>query len=141
MSEVLELSEVERVKYRIEGEFCANCSAKMERALSSTEGIGQTSINYATKTVFLLPRMREQAQTIMEQIEPGVKLVRVERKKGTGPAESSGSMGTAARKQLVQISLAGILLILGLIYGAQWHNSAFEVLEYLVYLSAYVLVG
>lgn len=65
----------ERVKYRIEGEFCANCSAKMERALSSTEGIGETSINYAMKTVFLSPSRMEQAQEIMDKIEPGVKLV------------------------------------------------------------------
>lgn len=144
MSEVFELSElpaVERVKYRIEGEFCANCSAKMERALSSTADIGETSINYATKTVFLPPRMHDKAQTIMERIEPGVKLVRVERKKMTGPAESSEIRGIAAKKQLVRIFLAGILLAVGLIYGAQWHDSALEVLEYLVYLSAYVMVG
>lgn len=52
----------ERVKYRIEGEFCANCSAKMERALSVTEGIGETTINYATKTVFLPSSRVVQAQ-------------------------------------------------------------------------------
>ena len=74
MSELI--SEVkDRVKYRIEGEFCANCSAKMERMLSATEGIGETTINYATKTIFLPPSRVVQAQNIMERIEAGVKLV------------------------------------------------------------------
>ena len=63
-----QLSKEERVKYRIEGEFCANCSAKMERMLSATEGIGETTINYATKTVYLPPSRVVQAQDIMERI-------------------------------------------------------------------------
>ena len=66
------------VKFRIEGEFCEHCAAKMERELSRIEAIGQTKINYDLKMVVLPESMKEQAQAIMEKIEPGVVLVKAE---------------------------------------------------------------
>lgn len=131
----------DKVKYRIEGEFCANCSAKMERALSATEGIGETSINYATKTVFLPPSMMNQAQEIMERIEPGVKLVPIEGKKRKKSADNEEAEGNEAQKKIITISAAGVLFVIGLIFGSRWHGTSLEFLEYLVYLVAYVLVG
>lgn len=131
----------ERLKYRIEGEFCANCSAKMERALSLTQGIGETSINYAMKTIFLPPAMKDKAQEIMENIEPGVKLVPVEDRKVRASVETHEDEGKEARKRLTSIFIAGVLFVVGLIFSPSWHNSSLEVLEYLVYLLAYVLVG
>ena len=128
----------ERVKYRIEGEFCANCAAKMERALSITEGIGSTSINYATKTVFLPPYMAEEAQRIMENIEDGVKLVPIEKKKDKANQEPERS---PLGGKLTSIILAGVLFAVGLVFASRWHGTSLEAFEYLVYLMAYVLVG
>lgn len=127
-------------KYRIEGEFCPNCSAKMEKALSATEGIGETTINYAMKTVYLPPSMQEQAQKIMEKIEPGVRLVAVQNTKAKEMPEGATEKHEG-RKQLLAILVAGVLLAIGLIFGSHWHNTHLEALEYLVYLGAYVLVG
>ena len=131
----------ERVKYRIKGEFCANCCAKMERALGATEGIGETSINFIAKTVYLPPDKMLQAQTIMEKIEPGVKLVAMQKRKDQAEAPSEGDEKGEFRKQLFSILLAGILLVVGLIWGPRWHGTSFEALEYLVYMGAYLLVG
>ena len=134
-------SSSDKLQYRIEGEFCANCSAKMERALSATEGIGETAINYATKTVYLPPSMMSQAQEIMERIEPGVKLVPIERSKSKSPVENEEKEAKETRQKLTTILIAGILFAIGLIFGSKWHNTSFEILEYLVYLAAYLLVG
>lgn len=131
----------ERQKFRIQGEFCANCSAKMERALSSTEGIGETVINYTMKTVFLPPSMMNQAQEIMERIEPGVKLVPVMDKKVKSSEENDEAEVKEARRRLITIAIAGFFLTIGLIFGSRWHNTSLEYLEYFVFLSAYVLVG
>lgn len=128
----------ERVKYHIEGEFCANCAAKMERTLSATEGIGPTSINYATKTVFLPPYMAEEAQRIMENIEDGVKLVPIEKKKDKANQEPERS---PLGGKLTSIILAGVLFAVGLVFASRWHGTSLEAFEYLVYLMAYVLVG
>lgn len=129
----------ERIKYRIEGDFCANCAAKMERTLSSTDGIGPTSINYASKTVFLPPSMVQVAQRIMENIEHGVKLVAVEKQSNKSSSEEPKK--SLLNNKLIPIIIAGILLAVGLVFGDQWHNTALKPLEYIVYLSAYVLVG
>lgn len=130
-----------RIKYRITGEFCANCSAKMERALSATVGIGETTINYATKTVFLPPSMLNQAQAIMENIEPGVKLVPMAEKKALDTEAEREDEGQQARRRIMTILAAGIFFVIGLIFDGYWHNISYETLEYLVYLVAYALVG
>ncbi len=130
-----------RVKYRIEGEFCANCCAKMERALSSTEGIGETSINYVAKTVFLPSDKMTQAQEIMEKIEPGIRLVVVPKRKGKIESPLEGDESKEFRKQLYPIILAGILLVIGIIWGSRWHGTSLEWLEFTVFLGAYILVG
>ncbi|KTE92461.1 metal-transporting ATPase [Desulfitobacterium hafniense] len=131
----------DKVQYRIEGEFCPNCSARMERALSATEGIGETTINYAAKTVFLPPAMANQAQEIMEKIEPGVKLVPVGQRKSKHSEHDEEEERKETRKQLLTIGIAGALLVVGLIFSSKWHGTSLEILEYLVYLAAYALVG
>jgi len=123
----------ERVKYRIEGEFCANCSAKMERTLSSTEGIEETTINYATKTIFLPPSRVVQAQEIMERIEAGVKLVPIQMKQNVENPDNNATVARANQWRVTRIIMACVLFAVGLALESQWKNSSGEVLEYLVY--------
>ncbi|AHF06236.1 heavy metal translocating P-type ATPase [Desulfitobacterium metallireducens] len=131
----------DKVKYRIKGEFCANCSAKMERALSGTEGYGETTINYITKTVYLPPSKRQEAQDIMEKIEPGVKLVELlGGKKGSRSSEEEETEKDLS-KQLLRIGIASVLFVVGLIFASRWHNTSYHFLEYLVFISAYIWVG
>jgi len=131
----------ERVKYRIEGEFCANCSAKMERTLSSTEGMGESTINYATKTVFLLPSRIAQAQDIMERIEAGVKLVPIRSKQQVGTLDNTDAVYKENQWRLARIMTACALFAGGLFFEWRWKNSSWVVLESLVYFSAYFIVG
>jgi len=127
----------ERVKYCIEGEFCANCSSKMERMLSSTEGMGETTINYATKTVFLPPSRVAQAQDIIEKIEQGVKLVPIEK----AIVDKTGTVTKENKRRIIRIISACALFAVGLLFESSWKNSSWAVLEYLVYLTAYFIVG
>jgi len=136
-----QLSKEERVKYRIEGEFCANCSAKMERMLSATEGIGETTINYATKTVFLPPSRTVQAGDIMERIEAGVKLVPIHTKQKVATPDNTAAVAKDNKRRLIRIAIAGALFAVGLVFESRWKNSSREILEYLVNLTAYFIVG
>lgn len=131
----------ERFKYRIEGEFCANCSAKMERVLSSTEGMGEITINYATKTVILPPSRVVQAQEIMEKIEAGVKLVPINLKQKAATLDDTAAVNKANQWRITRIIIACALFAVGLFFESRWKNSPWEVLEYLVYLTAYFIVG
>jgi heavy metal-(Cd/Co/Hg/Pb/Zn)-translocating P-type ATPase len=131
----------ERVKYRIEGEFCANCSAKMERMLSATEGIGATTINYATKTVFLPPSRALQAQGIMEKIEAGVKLIPIRAQQKAVAPDNPDAEKKENQRKLTRIMFACGLFAVGLIFELHWKNDSWRILEYLIYLTAYLLVG
>ncbi|OLN32975.1 heavy metal translocating P-type ATPase [Desulfosporosinus metallidurans] len=136
-----QLSKEERVKYRIEGEFCANCSAKMERMLSATEGIGETTINYAIKTVFLPPSRVVQAQDIMERIEAGVTLVPIQTKQKVATPDNTAAAAKENKRRLTRIMIAGVLFAVGLVFESRWKNSSWEIIEYLVNLTAYFIVG
>ncbi|MDR3587875.1 MAG: heavy metal translocating P-type ATPase [Desulfosporosinus sp.] len=136
-----QLSKEERVKYRIEGEFCANCSAKMERMLSATEGIGETTINYATKTVFLPSSRVVQAQDIMERIEAGVKLVPIQTKQKVATPGNTVAMNKENQWRLTRIIIACALFAAGLVFESRWKNSSWKIFDYLVYLTAYFIVG
>ncbi|SPF33847.1 Zinc-transporting ATPase (fragment) [Candidatus Desulfosporosinus infrequens] len=136
-----QLSKEERVKYRIEGEFCANCSAKMERMLGATEGIGMTTINYATKTVFLPSSRVEQAQDIMERIEAGVKLVPIQTKQKVATPDNTVAVNKENQWRITRIILASALFAVGLVFESRWKNSSWEILDYLVHLTAYFIVG
>ena len=63
-----------QLKYLIEGLDCASCAAKMEATMHK-EGISYASVNFASKSVFLMQKDIEKAQEIIERIEPGVILV------------------------------------------------------------------
>ncbi|MHB8074313.1 heavy metal translocating P-type ATPase [Desulfosporosinus fructosivorans] len=141
MSELIPVVEEERVKYRIEGEFCANCSAKMERKLSSTEGMGKTTINYATKIIFLPPSRVAQAQDIIESIEAGVKLVPISMKQKVATSDITVDVNKENKWRLTKIILACTLFAVGLLFESRWKNSSWVVFEYLVYLTAYFIVG
>lgn len=132
---------MEKVKCRIEGEFCANCAAKMERALSTTEGYGETTINYVTKTICIPPSKLQEAEAIMEKIEPGIKLVELTGSRSYKEDHQIEEEKIDLTKHLIRIAAAAVLFIIGLIFTPKWQNSTYYVLEYLVYLSAYILVG
>ncbi|MDP4127610.1 MAG: heavy metal translocating P-type ATPase [Bacillota bacterium] len=131
----------ERLKYRIEGEFCANCSAKMERTLSATEGIGETTINYATKTILLPPSRVEQAQAIIETIEAGVKLVPILTNQKVAASDNTAAENKENKQRLIRVTIACALFAAGLLFGSRWQNSSWEVLEYVVNLTAYFIAG
>jgi Cd2+/Zn2+-exporting ATPase len=128
----------ERVKYRLEGLTCAACAMKIEKAFCAEETIGQTSLSFATQTVYLPPAAQELAQRIVDRIEPGVYLKPVNQR-GTRDINLQGDLQDTRWKK-VRMLVAGTLLALGLILTMHGQNPSW-LLEYAIYLSAYILVG
>ena len=128
----------ERVKYRLDGLSCANCAMKIEKAFCAEEAIGQTSLNFATQIVFLPPSAVELAQRIVDRIEPGVKLNPVTQGASKGANQEGASQDTRWKK--IRMFVAGALLVLGLILTLLGRTPT-GVFEYLLYLTAYSLVG
>lgn len=124
----------EKVRVRLEGLDCANCALKLESALQKEVGAGNASINFATSTLEIPPGELERAQGIISGIEPEVKIKN---------EESRGQSYLKHQKQeVIKISLSLLLLILGVIFEKQLHGAgSWRFLEYVLFLSAYLLVG
>lgn len=127
----------EKLKYRLEGLSCANCALKIEKAFSSEETIGETSLNFATQTVYLPPAALELAQRIIDRIEPGVILKPINKLSRSLEQEEDSSEVIWKK---IRMFVAGILLTLGLILPVLKINLPLP-LEYTVFLTAYFLVG
>ncbi|SDI20004.1 heavy metal translocating P-type ATPase [Desulfosporosinus hippei] len=127
----------EKLKYRLEGLSCANCALKIEKAFSSEETIGETSLNFATQTVYLPPAALELAQRIIDRIEPGVILRPINQlSKSLEQEENSSDI----KWKKIRMLGAGMLLAIGLILPLLNINLPLA-LEYTVFLTAYFLVG
>lgn len=132
----------EKIKFNLIGDFCPHCSAKMERALSAEGDIGETTINYAARTVYLPLGTEDKAQKIIAQIEPGVTLVPVKQPNQGGKIKYNDKPEKKPfNMRLVRIAAAVALLVVGMLYEEQWHNAGQTVLEYAVFLTGYLLVG
>jgi len=133
----LEQQNQERIKYRLHGLSCANCALKIERAFCSEETIGETSLNFATQTVYLPPSALELAQRIVDRIEPGVILKPLNQ---LGKRLQQEEASPDNRWQKVRMLIAGSLLAIGLLFPILGLNLSW-VLESSIFLIAYVLVG
>ncbi|HBV86238.1 MAG TPA: cadmium-translocating P-type ATPase [Desulfosporosinus sp.] len=134
----LEQRSQERIKYRLEGLTCANCAIKIEKAFCSEEMIGETSLNFATQTVYLPPKALEIAQRIVDRIEPGVILKPINQLGKNLHQQQESSLDTIWQK--VRMLVASSLLAIGLLLPILGINLSL-VLEYTIFLTAYVLVG
>jgi copper chaperone CopZ len=64
--------------FRLEGLGCANCAAKMERAINELEGVKSATVNFMTTKMVIeaedekMPSIIEAAEKIIKKIEPDV---------------------------------------------------------------------
>jgi copper chaperone CopZ len=64
--------------FRLEGLGCANCAAKMEKAISGLNGVTGASVNFITTKMVIeaddekMTKVIEEAEKIIKKIEPYV---------------------------------------------------------------------
>lgn len=124
-------------KYRINGLDCASCAADIEAALNKTERFGIVSVNFATETITLDEGPLDEAQAIISTIDSAVTLAEADAvvHSPTG-REKAGNIF-----RIASIGIASALLAIGIIFNSRLHNTPFAVAEYVVLLTAYLLVG
>ena len=63
-------------KFILEGLGCANCAAKMERAINELDGVKEATVNFITQKLAIeaeakkMPAIIEAAEKIVKKIEP-----------------------------------------------------------------------
>lgn len=117
-------------QYDIHGLDCAACAQKIETELRKRLGQEAVSVNFATQTIALPPESMEDAQRIITEIEPEVKLLRT-----AAPKEKSRDL----RRHRLIISAA--LFLIGLVFNERLHQTPYAWAEYAVLLPAYLLTG
>ncbi len=129
------------IRLRLEGLDCANCALKLEKALRNTAGLEETKVNFATSTLEVASDEVARAEAIISTLEPGVGIIRG----GKEPPARAETLGLFVREQknaLIKIIISLCLLVLGLIFEEQLHGAGpFRILEYIIFLGAYLLVG
>lgn len=64
--------------FRLEGLDCANCAAKMEKAIKELDGVNSATVNFMTTKMVIeaedekMPTIVEAAEKIVKGIEPDV---------------------------------------------------------------------
>ncbi len=125
--------------YELQGLNCANCAAKIERKLREIEGLSGATVNLLTKTIDINPDFEEDVVKILKKVEPDIKLV----KKDTISNEDDKleeNTKSKLKSKLFKIILSLTFLVLGIIFSPKLHGRH-EILEYVLFLIAYLLVG
>jgi Cd2+/Zn2+-exporting ATPase len=144
----------------LNGLDCANCANTIERALHKN-GLTECTVSFGTNQILLPEDQVEQAQAIINTIEPDVTIARPapvvvpEGQRVHSEAEDhdhgeaghdhdhghdhgGGEMG---RGRLVEVIFAAVLFLVGFAFNQRLHNTPYAVAEYAVLLTAYALVG
>ncbi len=65
-------------RFKLEGLECANCAAKMERAIDKLDGVKEVTVNFMTQRLIIegedekMPGIIEEAERIVKDIESHV---------------------------------------------------------------------
>ncbi|GAB1482610.1 heavy metal translocating P-type ATPase [Treponema sp.] len=147
-------------KYKLKGLDCAQCANDVEWALQKVAGLESARVSFATGSVFIDETFEKKAKEIIARLEPGAELLAPDSFDGEYhlPANTSAGITAGAssldregkqktswlsynKKQLILLSASAILLLIGSIFNAQLHATPFAIAEYVVLLSAFLLVG
>ena len=64
-------------KFILEALDCANCAAKMEKAINELDGVKEATVNFMTQKLVIegedekMPTIVQEAEKIVKKIEPG----------------------------------------------------------------------
>ena len=63
-------------RFKLEGLECANCAAKMERAINELDGVKEATVNFMTQKLVIegedekMPTIVQEAEKIVKKVEP-----------------------------------------------------------------------
>jgi len=124
-------------KYKLNNLDCASCASKIESQLSKLDEVKFVSVNFANASMTIDTVNIEKVIALIHKLEPEVEVEEYEKKRAI---VSTGEL--AENKKTIIKAVAGfILLVIGLIFEKQLHNTPFEIAEYAVFVTGYLIVG
>lgn len=124
-------------KYKLKNLDCASCAAKIEDGVGKLQEVKFVSVNFATASMTIDTDDLGKVKSTIKEIEPEVE---IEDNNNEKTIVSSSEL--AENKWTIIKAISGILLLAaGLIFEEVLHNTPFHLAEYLVFVTAYLIVG
>ena len=121
-------------KFHIDQLDCANCAARIEKAVQETPGVHFASVDFATTTLFLEAEDIHQVSQSIQRVEPEIRI--------TEKHENSTKESTPKQsRQWVLIIISGFLFGTGLLFSEWLSSTPSGIGNLLVFGVAYVVSG
>jgi len=124
-------------KYKLKNLDCANCAAKIEDNVRKLEDVKFVSVNFANSSMTIDTGNLEKVKSRIKEIEPEVEIDDNEKdEKMVSKSELAENRWTIIK------AISGILLLVaGMIFQKEIHDTPFHIGEYLVFGTGYLIVG
>ena len=126
-------------KYTLKNLDCASCAAKIENGVRKLEGVKYVNVSFASLTMTIDSEDIGSVKAKIKELEPEVE---VEAKDSERTNALISGSELAENKTAIVKAVSGLLLLLaGILFKDQLHNTPFHSAEYAVFVTAYLIVG
>lgn len=124
-------------KYKLKNLDCASCATKIENGLSKLEEVKSVNVNFANATMTIDTDNIEKVKIRIKTLEPEVEVQEINEEKTLVSVNE-----LAENKWTIIKAVAGlVLLIVGLLFEEVLHNTPYQIAEYALFITAYLIVG
>ncbi len=124
-------------KYKLKNLDCASCASKIEDNLTKLGEVKFVTVNFATALMTIDTNNLEKVKARIKEIEPEVEVEAIDKEK-----TSDSTSELAENKVTIIKAVTGILiLITGMVFQKEIHDTPFHIGEYLVFGTGYLIVG
>jgi Zn2+/Cd2+-exporting ATPase len=121
-------------KYKLKNMDCASCAAKIEDGVAKLEEVKFVSVNFTNSSITIDTDDIQKVRKKINDLEPEVEMV--EQNSGQEDEEEFN-----IKKELLKIGSIIALLVAGIIFKDDLHNTPNSFAEYIVFVSIYLLSG
>lgn len=124
-------------KYKLNNLDCASCAAKIEDGIRKLDDVKFVNVSFASLSMTIDTDNIEKVKTRIKEIEPEVEV------EDHDEGKTLVSTSELAENKVAIIKAASGLLVLlaGMIFQEELHNTPFHIAEYAVFVVAYLVVG
>ena len=131
-------------KYQLKNIDCASCAAKIEKGLSKLEQVNYVNVNFANSTMTIdtndIERVRQKIKELEPEVEMDESILGIH---PFGKKKSFVSTSELAENKwtIIKAVSALFLLLSGIIFEKEIHNTPYHIAEYAVFITAYLIAG
>ncbi|BBE19858.1 lead, cadmium, zinc and mercury transporting ATPase [Aquipluma nitroreducens] len=124
-------------KYTLKNLDCASCASKIEDNLTKLGEVKFVTVNFANSTMTIDTDNIEKVKSKIKEIEPEVEVEDSDKRE-----KIVSTSELAENKWTIIKAISGLLLLIaGMVFEDEIHNTPFHIAEYLVFVTGYLIVG